>query len=157
MTRKRRPSTSAGREREDARVSGLGDLRDELAETKPRLDVWLDVACLFKTRSEARRACLGGKVELNGQRARPHRQVREGDVVRITRADGRRQTVAVRGFAAHHVPKTRARTLYEDRTPPPTPEEHERRRLARAFGVRVPAGPADRRARQKLRRMKEGG
>ena len=132
-------------------------MRDEPAETKPRLDVWLDVACLFKTRSEARRACLGGKVEVNGQTARPHRQLREGDLVRITRGDGRRQTVAVRGFAAAHVPKTRARTLYEDQTPPPTPEEQERRRLARVFGARAPAGPADRRARRKVRRMKEGG
>ena len=138
-------------------MSGPGDLRDESAQTKPRLDVWLDVACLFKSRSEARRACLGGKVEVNGQAARPHRQLREGDLVRITRGDGRRQTVAVRGFVAHHVPKTQARALYEDRTPPPTPEEQERRRLARVFGVRAPAGPADRRARRKVRRMKEGG
>ena len=30
-----------------------------------RLDVWLDVACLFKTRSLARTACQGGKVEVN--------------------------------------------------------------------------------------------
>ena len=31
-----------------------------------RLDVWLDVACLFKTRAEAQRACRGGKVEVGG-------------------------------------------------------------------------------------------
>ena len=130
--------------------------RDEPAETKPRLDVWLDVACLFKTRSEARRACLGGKVEVNGQTARPHRQLREGDLVQITRGNGRRQLVAVRGLAARHVAKALARSLYEDRTPPPTPEEQERRRLARVFGVRAPAGPADRRSRRRLRRMKEG-
>ena len=132
-------------------------MRERAAETEPRLDVWLDVACLFKTRSEARRACLGGKIEVNGQTARPHRPLREGDVVQITRGNGRRQTVAVRAFAARHISKARARTLYEDRTPPPTPEEQERRRLARVFGVRVAPGPADRRARQRLRRMKEGG
>ena len=43
-----------------------------------RLDVWLDVACLFRTRSEAKRACEGGKVEVNGARAKPHRDVRPG-------------------------------------------------------------------------------
>ncbi len=32
-----------------------------------RLDVWLDVACLFKTRSDAKRACEGGKVSVNGK------------------------------------------------------------------------------------------
>ncbi len=36
-----------------------------------RLDVWLDIACLFKTRSEAKRACEGGKVEVNGDGACP--------------------------------------------------------------------------------------
>ena len=30
-----------------------------------RLDVWLDVACLFRTRSEAQNACRGGKVTVN--------------------------------------------------------------------------------------------
>ena len=34
--------------------------------TAVRIDIWLDVACLFKTRSEAQRACKGGKVDLNG-------------------------------------------------------------------------------------------
>ena len=47
-----------------------------------RLDVWLDVACLFKTRSEAQRACKGGKVDVNGQSAKPHREVKPGDVDR---------------------------------------------------------------------------
>ena len=37
-----------------------------------RLDVWLDVACLFKTRSEAKRACEGGKVTVNGEIGRAH-------------------------------------------------------------------------------------
>ena len=37
-----------------------------------RLDVWLDIACLFKTRSEAKRACEGGKVDVNGEHAKPN-------------------------------------------------------------------------------------
>ncbi len=40
-----------------------------------RLDVWLDVACLFKTRSEAQKACRGGKVDVNGQSGKPHRAI----------------------------------------------------------------------------------
>ena len=58
-----------------------------------RLDIWLDVACLFSTRSEAQRACQGGKVDVNGQAAKPHRLVRAGDELRITRPLGRRQIV----------------------------------------------------------------
>ena len=122
-----------------------------------RLDVWLDVACLFRTRSEAQRACRGGKVHVNGQAAKPHREVRVGDALEITRPLGRRQQVVIRGLAERHLQKALARELYEDRTPPPTPEEVELRRLtrlARAFGGPAAAGTPDRRQRRTLRRMR---
>jgi ribosome-associated heat shock protein Hsp15 len=123
-----------------------------------RLDVWLDVACLFRTRSEAQRACKGGKVTVNGQSAKPHREVRPGDEVVITRPLGRRQIAVVRELQDKHVPKAEARQLYEDRTPPPTQDELDMRRLARLARSlnRVPAGTPDRRERRRLRRLKEG-
>ena len=68
-----------------------------------RLDVWLDVACLFKTRSEAKRACEGGKVEVNGENAKPHRVLREGDRIKISRGFGRNQDVVVRIVIDQHV------------------------------------------------------
>jgi ribosome-associated heat shock protein Hsp15 len=101
-----------------------------------RLDIWLDVACLFKTRSEAQRACKGGKVDLNGQAAKPHREIKVGDEILISRPLGRRQRVVVRGLAERHVSKAEARELYEDLTPKMSPEEVEARRierLSRAF------------------------
>ena len=88
-----------------------------------RLDVWLDVACLFKTRSEAKRACEGGKVEVNGDHAKPNRAVREGDRIRIGRGAGRFQDVIVRIVLDQHVKKSEAKVLYDDVTPKPTPEE----------------------------------
>lgn len=127
------------------------------ASVAHRLDVWLDVACLFKTRSLAQAACRGGKVEVNGQVARPSRVLRAGDELRITRGGGRRQLVVVRDFAARHVSRVAARGLYEDRTPPPSPEELEQRRLRRLFGVRAPSGPVTTRERRSARRLKEGG
>jgi ribosome-associated heat shock protein Hsp15 len=125
----------------------------------PRLDVWLDVACLFKTRSEAQRACKGGKVDVNGQAAKPHREVRPDDVIEITRPMGRRQRVVVRATAVKHVPKAEARLLYEDTTPPPSPEEQAMLDLLRLAGPRrrpAAAGAPDRRERRRLRREKEG-
>ncbi len=121
-----------------------------------RLDVWLDVACLFRTRSEAKRACEGGKVEVNGARAKPHRDVRPGDEIVITRPLGRRQRVRVAGVAEKHLPKAEARTLYEDLTPPPTAEEIELRRMARLARpfVRTAPGAPDRRERRAIRRLK---
>ncbi len=125
----------------------------------PRLDVWLDVACLFKTRSEAQRACKGGKVNVNGQSAKPHRELKPGDVIEITRTLGRRQRVRVRALAERHVPKAEARLLYEDITPPPSPEEQallDLVRLASPRRRRAATGMPDRRERRRLRREKEG-
>ena len=124
-----------------------------------RLDVWLDVACLFRTRSEAQQACRGGKVEVNGQGAKPHRMLKAGDTLRITRAAGRRQIVVVKTLAEQHIPKAGARLLYDDTTPPPTPEELAVRELERHFWksrLPVSAGSPDRRERRRLRRAKEG-
>ena len=122
-----------------------------------RLDVWLDIACLFRTRSEAQKACKIGRVDVNGQPAKPHREIRPGDEIVISRPMGRKQTVVVRGLADRHVPKAEARELYDDRTPRPTEEEIEMRRLrrlARAF-TPAPVTP-DKRERRRLRRLKEG-
>jgi ribosome-associated heat shock protein Hsp15 len=122
-----------------------------------RLDVWLDVACLCPTRSEAQRACKGGKVDVNGQAAKPNRTVKPGDQIEITRAGGRRQRVVVRGLADRHIPKAEARALYEDTTPPPTPEQQALIDLLRLAGPRRrPLGTPDRRERRRLRREKEG-
>jgi ribosome-associated heat shock protein Hsp15 len=120
-----------------------------------RIDVWLDVACLFKTRSEAQRACKGGKIDVNGQPARQNRILRAGDEIEIGRPYGRKQKVRVVTLTDRHVAKAEARSLYEDLTPPPSPEEIERRRLERMYRAAVtPPRTPDRRARRELRRMR---
>ena len=124
-----------------------------------RLDVWLDVACLYRTRSEAQKACKGGKVEVNRQAAKPHRDITEGDEIELSRPLGRKQRVVVRGLAEKHIPKADARQLYEDITPEPSPQEAEMlrlARLARPFLRSAQAGSPDKRERRELRRMKEG-
>lgn len=121
-----------------------------------RLDVWLDVACLFKTRSEAKRACEGGKVDVNGQSAKPNRLVRDGDRIRIGRPSGRHQDVIVRLLIGQHVKKSEAKALYDDVTPKPSAEEIEMRRMERAYRAATrAAGTPDRRQRRELRRIKE--
>jgi ribosome-associated heat shock protein Hsp15 len=120
-----------------------------------RLDVWLDVACLFKTRSEAQKACKGGKVDVNRQTAKPNRLVREGDEIEISRGHGRKQRVIVRELLDRHIAKADAHRLYEDVTPQPTAEEIEQRRLERMFRAAIaPPRAPDKRARRELRRLK---
>lgn len=117
--------------------------------------MWLDVSCLFKTRSEAQRACNSGKVEVNGASGKAHRAVHIGDEIRITRGSGTPQIVIVLGLAERSLPKAEARLLYEDRTPAPPPEEIALRRAERIFrAAQRAAGPPDKRQRRALKKVR---
>jgi ribosome-associated heat shock protein Hsp15 len=137
------------------------DRRSEAIEgespTAVRLDVWLDVACLFKTRSEAQQACRTGKIAVNGETAKPHRMLKSGEELVIGRPFGRKQRIVVRALADRHIARADAKRLYEDLTPPPTAEEIEMRRLERIYRAAVtPPKAPDKRERRQRRRMKEG-
>lgn len=119
-----------------------------------RLDVWLDVACLVPTRSQAKGACEGGKIDVNGGRAKPHREVRRGDRVSLTMPSGRRRELVVRELADRSIPKAQARALYEDVTPPESPEFAEARRLDRLLAPTADPGRPDRRERRARRERK---
>ena len=120
-----------------------------------RLDVWLDVACLYRTRSEAQQACKSGKVSISGVAAKPNRLLRIGDELEIGRPFGRKQRIVVKGLADRHIAKVEAKQLYEDLTLPPTPEEIEMRRQERAYRAAVtPPHAPDKRERRALRRLR---
>lgn len=122
-----------------------------------RLDQWLDIACLYKTRSEATKACRLNKVIVNGQAAKAHREVRIGDEMELHRPLSRKQLITVLGLADSHISKAEARLLYEDRTPKPTQEEIELRRIERAYrAAATPLKRPDRDQRRTLRRLKRG-
>ncbi len=132
----------------------MADEHDRTAENI-RIDVWLDVACLFKTRSEAQTACRTGRVSVNGQPVKPNRRLKAGDEIEIGRPFGRRQHVRVRALAERHVSRAEARLLYEDLTPPPTAEEIEARRLERVYRAAVtPPRAPDKRERRALRKLR---
>lgn len=123
--------------------------------TSMRLDIWLDVACVFRTRSEAQRACRNGKVDVNGTTAKPHREIRPGDRLTIGRALGRTQLLLVKALADKSIAKAEARLLYDDETPPPTPEEVAMRKLERVFhATMAPKQRPDKRERRLLRGLK---
>ena len=119
-----------------------------------RLDVWLDVACVFPTRSRAKAACEGGKVDVNGTRAKAHREIRPGDHVIVSGRDGARRELIVRGLAERSLPKALARALYEDVTPALAPEVAAARRLDRMLSPRDDGSRPDKRARRERIRFK---
>ena len=78
-----------------------------------RIDKWLWAARLFKTRALAVEALKGGRVQVNGERAKPSKEVRPGD--RIELVTGRlRRTVDVRGTSLRRGPASEAALLYEE-------------------------------------------
>ena len=82
-----------------------------------RLDKWLQVARVFKTRSQATRACTLNRVSVNGQKAKPHRILAPADRIEVEFGDWKRILV-VRELRDRPVAKALARELYEDLSPP---------------------------------------
>jgi len=76
-----------------------------------RMDTWLWAARFFKTRTLAKRACELGRVESNGQAAKPARDVRIGDMLKITHEGGDFQ-VEVLLVSETRGPASVAQTLY---------------------------------------------
>jgi ribosome-associated heat shock protein Hsp15 len=89
-----------------------------------RVDKWLWASRLLKTRSLAAEAVKGGRVQVNGQRVKPSREVGPGDELEVTIGQVRR-TVVVRGVAQRRGPAKEAVLLYEE-----TPESVAARELA---------------------------
>ena len=124
-----------------------------------RLDRWLWAARLAKTRALGVEAIKGGRVDVNGERAKPSREVRPGDTIDI-RGSSLRRTVLVRATAAKRGPASEAALLYEE-----TEESRERReriaadrRLAGMGGQRGGPRPTKRdRRRLDATRRERGG
>ena len=88
--------------------------RPAASETEDvRLDKWLWAARFFKTRSLATDAVNGGKVELNGQRPKPAKEVKVGDLLRI-RVGPFVHAVTVRALSDRRGPPSAAALLFEE-------------------------------------------
>ena len=81
--------------------------------TSVRMDKWLWAARFFKTRSVAARACELGRIHSNGQPAKAAREVRIGDMLRVTN-DGGDFEVEVLLLADVRGPASVAQTLYRE-------------------------------------------
>ncbi len=78
-----------------------------------RMDKWLWASRFFKTRALATRACELGRIQSNDQVAKPAREVRIGDMLRVTNAGGDFQ-VEVLLLSEVRGPASVAQTLYRE-------------------------------------------
>ena len=81
--------------------------------TGVRMDKWLWAARFFKTRTLAARACELGRIESNGQQAKPSREVRIGDMLQV-KTEGGDFLVEVLALSVMRGPAAVARTLYQE-------------------------------------------
>ena len=114
-----------------------------------RLDKWLWSARFYKTRSLAVEAINGGHVHVNGQRIKPAKTIRIGDVIEITK-DQYHWRLEVQALAQRRGPSREAQQLYVEDvdsiqqraairaekkllSPAPTkrPDKRQRRRIIR--------------------------
>ena len=119
-----------------------------------RLDKWLWAARFYKTRSLAGDAIAGGKVHLNGQRAKSSKTINVGDQLRIRIGHDERHII-VQAISNRRGPATQAATLYEE-----TPESIERRleqkelRRLNALAIPVTSYKPTKKDRRQLARLK---
>jgi ribosome-associated heat shock protein Hsp15 len=88
-------------------------MADQESNTEIRLDKWLWAARFFKTRSLAAEAVGGGKISINGDRAKPSRVVRRGDKLAIRRGPYE-WVVTVKDVSRLRGPAAQAQQLYEE-------------------------------------------
>ena len=115
-----------------------------------RIDKWLWAARFFKTRSAATDAVLGGRVQVNGSRVKPSKEIRAADVVEV-QVGTVRFTVVVAGVAEKRGPASVAATLYDE-----TEESRalrEQRALERRLSVPLGADLGERPTKRDRRRL----
>ncbi|MES1955628.1 heat shock protein Hsp15 [Salinisphaera hydrothermalis EPR70] len=121
-----------------------------------RVDKWLWAARFFKTRSLASTAVKGGKVEIDGHKAKPSANVRAGQQLRITKGEVVFE-IDIVDVSDKRGPATQAETLYSE-----TEASRERRaeRAAERRAARIsmprPTSRPDKKQRRQLRRFKHG-
>lgn len=105
-------------------------------ELRVRLDIWLKVARIFKTRALANRACSSGRVRVNSLPARPHRLLSVEDQIEVKVSSDWTRVLVVRELRARPVKKAEAAALYEDIGPPRPQKTAFDRLMDRAPAVR---------------------
>jgi ribosome-associated heat shock protein Hsp15 len=86
-----------------------------------RIDKWLKMARLFKSREEASRACDLGRVKLNGHEAKPSKEIKAGDEI-VVKIENVYRTIAIKELPARGLSAKDAKLVYDEKTPDLPPE-----------------------------------
>lgn len=122
-----------------------------------RIDVWLWAARFFKTRALAKKACELGRVESNGQPAKPAREVRVGDRLRVT-TEGGEFDVEVLQLAEVRGPAAVAQAVYREAeaSRESRKKQAEERKALRNYAP-APSGRPSKRDRRRIIQFRSRG
>ncbi|RLA43947.1 MAG: RNA-binding protein [Gammaproteobacteria bacterium] len=126
-----------------------------LQPKKLRLDKWLWAARFFKTRSLAKAAIDGGKVQLAGQRVKVSKEISVGDTLQI-RQGWDEKMVLVKTLSAQRRGATEAQLLYEE-TPQSSAKREAQAAARKAAGGMIdrPAHRPTKKQRRQIHRFKD--
>ncbi len=118
---------------------------------KLRVDKWLWAARFYKTRTLAGEEIAKGRVAVNGQEAKPARELKVGDTVAVRR-EAVTRTVVVKGLSAVRGPAPVAQQLYEETAESLKARQDaaEQRRFAREPALSIEHGRPTKRGRREL-------
>lgn len=119
-----------------------------------RVDVWLWAARFFKTRSLAKQAIIGGRIDVNDASCKPARTLHVGDRLKISRGEERLE-LEVLALSDRRGPAGVAQTLYQESEASRLAREVAREQF-RLHGASAPLKRLDKQARRQLRRLKDG-
>ena len=100
---------------------------EQQSEKKMRLDKWLKIARIFKTRSKANEACEQGKVKVNGQLAKASKTIKIDDTITI-KFKWKKRTFDVLDISHKSLAAANARLLYREHELSPEEQETEEQR-----------------------------
>lgn len=118
-----------------------------------RADVWLWAARFFKTRSLARHAIEGGRVDVNDAGCKPAKALHVGDRLKISRGEERLE-IELLVLSDKRGPASVAQTLYRETDASRVAREAAREQQ-RLVGANAPLKRPDKQARRELRRLKD--
>jgi len=124
---------------------------DNVAEKQIRLDKWLKIARIFKTRSQASHACDENHVKVNGEIAKASKLIKPGNKLTV-KGKNRYREIEVGDISFKSISAKEARELYREEKQEKLPEESfELIRLMKRSVIKYPGRPTKKERRNLMK------
>ena len=124
---------------------------DNVAEKQIRLDKWLKIARIFKTRSQASHACDENDVKVNGEIAKAAKLIKPGDKLTV-KGKNRYREIEVADISFKSISAKEARELYREEKQEKLPEESlDLIRLMKRSVIKYPGRPTKKERRNLMK------